>query len=347
MKRISIIFVAILLFITSCKTKELEMSVVKVFNKVSKHETLKAKGSDKQYYINGVKDIFSYSNDSLIIVPEGENVFYLTNNDLEVLEVHDFKNKEFMLNPPILGVSFYNKELYFLDISFQLKKYNFKTKTIKKLQFKNRGNNTLDVYNDSTSVTTETNPEYPTYIIENSKPRKDDTKLLIGIKSKGESMMGVPIYADIGEYRGIENTKFEVAFVKIFNEKIYFSFKLLKSVFVYTLDGKFLYSKPILVDEEYYHSPELKYANGKRTLYYTEINSQPLRPFNGYLTQLYKTESGNDPSIICYNDKLEPVSRYLIKNDYKNGETYIRLYWFCNNRLYTAHGFVDGITIFK
>jgi len=331
---------------TSCKSPELKLKTAKVYKKISQHETLKNRTENKVYYIRGIKNIFSYGKDTLIVIPESDRVFYVTNNNLEVIDVIDFKNIEYMVNPPIMGVAMLNKEIYFIDITFKLKKYNIAAKKVTIMPFRNRGNNILAVYDEANTYTTETNPEYPTYVIKNERPIKDEQKILLGIKSKGVDIRGNPIYTDISEYGSTEYTKYEVVYVQVQNSKIYFTFRLSRKVLIYDLNGYFIESKILLVDDDYYKPPEMQHANGRKTLVFSEINAQPLCYSDGYLTQLYRTKSGNEPSIVCYNDKIEPVCRYIIQNNNKSGEAYIRLYWICNKRLYTTNG-MNGITIYE
>lgn len=346
MKVISFLILIFSVFVLGCKENSPNLKIEGTYRIISIRDSLKVMNSDSFRYLSGVKEIFQIGKDSLLVIPDKDNVFYITNNDLEIIDIHNFKNNEFMIKPPIMGTALYNNEVYFVDMSFVVKKYNIQTRIVRALPLMNRANNMLDVYNDSTIIGTEQMIEYPALVYGNGRPFKDENKILIGTKSKGKTFAGVPIYAEKEDYGDFSFVKAEIAYSRVFKDKMYYIFNLSKKVMIYDIEGKFLNSAELLVDDSYYKTPSESYMNGRKGISFSELTSQPLVPYNNYLTHLFRSESGKNPEIICYDLEFRPIAKYQIDNEKNGNVSFIRRYWFCNNKLYTTNGF-NGITVFE
>ena len=346
MKTKIVLLMVLLLLLQSCQKNGTDISIAGEYNILSIHTTLKDKSGNKEYYFKNIANIFSFGDDSLVVIPQDEKKVYITDNDLNVLDVHDFENCDFLIKLPVYGTALYNKELYFIDITFQIKKYNFYSRMITSLPAANRGNGSFYVYNDSVSVTTEQSPEYPTFVSNNGKPEKVDSKILAGIITKGKDFKGIPLYVDKDIYSQIDFVKSEKAYVNIFKDKIYIIFMISKKVLIYDLSGKFLKVTDIIVNDDFYHSPSSKMVNGRQWYFFASLTAQAFGTDNGNLTYMVRNKAGNNREIIYFDEEVQPVRKYILNNSNRSEETYINCFWLCNKRVYTTSGF-NGITIYK
>lgn len=326
-----------LLTIQSCTDKRLDIPIDSVYSKSAWFENIRDKNGI-EYPISAVNNIFEYGPDSLLIVPEKDNRIYITNNNLEILEVISYEDQKERIREPVYSTCLYGKDLYFVDLTLKLKIFNLKKGEIEQLNNGYCGNNGLSVFNENIMVGTENNPQLV--------KGKNEKIICLGYIVRKRENDVIPVMTNENDYGDIKFLKGEIAFAAIYKEKIYIIFLVSKSVLIYDLEGKFLKREKVYVGDGYYQTPRIETEKGRETIIVSGLTMQPLRYYEGYLSQLVNEKVGNEVWLICYDENMTPVKKVLMKNTNKPGGTYFSKYWHCNGNIYVTNDF-NGITIFK
>ena len=279
--------------LSSCTIKNSDIPVEAVYEKESQHLSLKDKNGNV-YYFNSISNIFCYSSDTLIIIPEKDNKLFVTNNKLTIYDVHDLNEYGHILRQPTYGWALFGKDLFFHDITLRIKKYNIITRKMEVLKYSNIGNKELSVGSYNIFVGTEN-------YIQKAREKEKGNILCVGYISKENDIKGIPLLVKYKDYGPIEYIKAETAYSSIFYDRIYVIFVISNKVLLYDLNGNYITTKELCVSDEYYKKPEIEYKNGKATYNITGLTMMPLQQYEGYLSHLMMEKDGSDVSLVLYD----------------------------------------------